>query len=90
VHQSYRGFGEFGAAFMRLKLPPVGVVPPAHLTEPSFLGGPGTTVPGGPQPWVGSEAPQLPGLSPAARPRAHSNSRGGCERLLAATSTCLE
>jgi hypothetical protein len=50
---------------MRLKVPPVGVVPPAHGDEPFSVGErPGTTVPGGPQPWVGSEAPQLPGLSP--------------------------
>jgi hypothetical protein len=52
---------------MRLKVPPVGVVPPAHRDEPFLLGeARNDRPPGGPQPRVGSEASFLsfPGSPP--------------------------
>ena len=64
VRQACAGFGAFGAAFMRLKLPPLGVVRPAYVTEPSFLEGPERPASGGRSPGSGSEAHKLPGLSP--------------------------
>src|SRR5436190_23844259 len=53
---------------MRLKVPQWGKSLRAIGTNLFLWEGP-DVVPGGPQPWVGSEASQLPGLSPAAKLR---------------------
>ena len=57
----YGGYGKFGAAFMRLKLPPVGVVPPADATEPSSWESPERPSPGGRSPGSVQKLLSFPG-----------------------------